>query len=222
LGVGVRQGALILNVMGATVLVAGSYALFERKRLFAIAVVLSVISITATRILLVSQQHWAALLSRGCTILLIAFFSVPILGYVLRSGRVTADKIFAAVCVYMLIGFAWTVAYARIDECQPDSFVAVAANAHNDYVARAMQWLYFSFMTLTAVGYGDIVPHSPAARTLATLEASTGSNLSHRCWWRVWSACTSSMRAVQPRAKINLAAPKERSARTEPRIPDDF
>jgi hypothetical protein len=57
----------------------------------------------------------------------------------LRSGRVTADKIFAAVCVYMLIGFAWTVAYARIDECQPDSFVAVAANAHNDYVARAMQ-----------------------------------------------------------------------------------
>ncbi|MEP6637546.1 MAG: potassium channel family protein [Acidobacteriota bacterium] len=37
-----------------------------------------------------------------------------------------------------------------------------------------MQWRYFSFMTLTIVGYGDIVPHSPAARTLATLEAITG------------------------------------------------
>jgi voltage-gated potassium channel len=174
LAAGVRQGALILNVIAAAVLIAGSYALFERKRLFAIAVALSAISIIATLLLVVVQQYWAALLSHSCIILLVAFFAITILAYVLRSGRVTADKIFAAVCVYMLIGYAWTFTYALIDELQPGSFVALSTSAANDYVARVMQFRYFSFITLTTVGYGDIVPHSPAARTLAALEAVTG------------------------------------------------
>ena len=46
--------------------------------------------------------------------------------------------------------------------------------APNDYVARYMEMRYFSFMTLTTVGYGDIVPHSSATRTLAALEAVVG------------------------------------------------
>jgi hypothetical protein len=163
LAAGVRQGALILNVIAATVLIAGSYALFERKRLFAVA--LSAISIIATWVLVASRQHWAALLSHSFIILLIAFFSVTILGYVLRSSRVTADKIFAAICVYMLIGYTWTFTYALIDELQPGSFFALSATAADDYVGRVMQFRYFSFITLTTVGYGDILPHSPAART---------------------------------------------------------
>ncbi len=174
LAAGVRQGALILNVIAATVLIAGSYALFERKRLFVVAVALSAISIVATWLLIASRQHWASLLSRSCVILLIVFFSVTILGYVLRSGRVTVDKIFAAICVYMLIGYAWTFTYALIDELQPGSFVALSATAADDYVAREIQFRYFSFITLTTVGYGDILPRSAAARTMAVLEAITG------------------------------------------------
>ena len=57
---------------------------------------------------------------------------------------------------------------------QPGSFVALSAVAPNDYVARCMEMRYLSFMTLTTVGYGDIVPHSPATRTLAALEAVAG------------------------------------------------
>jgi voltage-gated potassium channel len=112
--------------------------------------------------------------SHTCIIVLVAFFSITILGYVLRSGRVTMDRIFAAICVYLLIGFAWTFAYALLDEIAPGSFAAVADASRNDYVARVQQLRYFSFMTLTTVGYGDIVPRSPAARTMATLEAVTG------------------------------------------------
>ncbi len=43
-----------------------------------------------------------------------------------------------------------------------------------DYVGRVMQMRYFSFETLTTLGYGDIVPRSPAARMLATIEAVMG------------------------------------------------
>jgi Ion channel len=169
-----RHGVLIMNAVAAVVLLAGSYALSGRKRLFAVAVALSGISIMATWILLITQQPWAAILSHSCVIVLITFFSVTILDYVLRGTRITVDKIFAAVCVYLLIGYAWTFAYALIDEIEPGSFVMLTTARLNSYVGRVLEMRYLSFMTLTTVGYGDIVPHSDAARTLAALEAVAG------------------------------------------------
>jgi voltage-gated potassium channel Kch len=169
-----RHGILVLNIIGIAVLVAGSYALSERRHLFTIAIVLSGISIISTVLVLVFAQHWAVIVSHICLFLLIAFFSISILAYVLRSGRVTADKIFAAICVYMLIGYAWAFAYVLADEIQPGSFAGPPDTARSNYVARVMQMRYFSFMTLTTVGYGDVVPRSSAARTMAALEAIMG------------------------------------------------
>jgi voltage-gated potassium channel len=102
------------------------------------------------------------------------FFCVSILGYVLHSGRVTSDKIFATICVYLLVGFVWTYAYALLDEVQPGSFAASTETGRNDYVGRIMQLRYFSFATLTTLGYGDILPRSPTARTMAVLETVMG------------------------------------------------
>jgi voltage-gated potassium channel len=169
-----RHGILVLNIIAAAVLVAGSYALSERRHLFVIAIVLSAVSVIGTALLIWFHQHWAELVSYICIIVLIAFFSITILGYVFSSGRVTMDRIFAAICVYMLIGFAWSFAYALLDEIAPGSFVAVTETSRNDYVGRVQQLRYFSFMTLTTVGYGDVVPRSPAARTMASLEAVMG------------------------------------------------
>ena len=92
----------------------------------------------------------------------------------MHGTSVTTDKIFAAVCVYLLIGLAWTFAYALVDALNPHSFVALSAAGHEKYIIRVLELRYFSFMTLTTVGYGDIVPHSTAARTLAALEAIVG------------------------------------------------
>jgi voltage-gated potassium channel len=172
--VALHHGILVMNVISAAVLVAGSYALSERKRLFAIAVVLSAITIVNTGLLLAFPQPWALLVSHLSIVVLVAFFCVTILSYVLGSGRVTSDKIFAAICVYMLLGYGWTFVYSLLLELQPQSFVATSEVARNDYVGRILQLRYFSFMTLTTVGYGDIVPHSQAARTMAILEAVMG------------------------------------------------
>jgi voltage-gated potassium channel len=169
-----RHGILVLNIVAATAMVAGSYALSERTHLFIIAVILSAISIIGTWLLLAFAQHWAVIVSHTSIVVLIAFFAVAILGYVLRSGRVTMDRIFAAVCVYMLIGYAWTFAYALLEEIAPGSFAASTEVGRNDNVARVMQLRYFSFMTLTTVGYGDVLPRSTTARTMAMLEAVMG------------------------------------------------
>ena len=74
----------------------------------------------------------------------------------------------------MLVGYGWTFAYALLDETLPGSFATVTQIGPNDYIGRVMQLRYFSFMTLTTVGYGDVVPRSSAARTMAVLEAVMG------------------------------------------------
>jgi len=169
-----QHGVLFLNVFGAAILVAGSYALSERKQLFRAAIVLSAISTVGTCLPLAFSQHWAVLVSHSSTILLGAFFCVSILGYVLHSGRVTSDKIFAAICVYLLVGFVWTYVFALLDEIQPGSFAGSTETGRNDYIGRIMQLRYFSFATLTTLGYGDILPRSSTAQTMAVLEAVLG------------------------------------------------
>jgi voltage-gated potassium channel len=164
-----------MNVISAAVLLAGSYALSERKHLFVIAVVLSAITVAGTGLLIAFPQPLALLISHSSIIILVAFFCITILSYVLGIGRGTSDKIFAAICVYMLLGYGWTFVYSLLLELQPQSFAATSeVVARNDYVGRILQLRYFSFMTLTTVGYGDIVPRSPAARTMTILEAVMG------------------------------------------------
>ncbi len=71
-------------------------------------------------------------------------------------------------------GYAWTFAYSVIETVQPGSFISLSSPAPHDLISSVMQLRYFSFVTLATVGYGDIVPHTPAARTMALLEAILG------------------------------------------------
>ena len=156
--VSLHDGILIMNVISVTVLVAGSYALSERKYLFAIAVVLSAITVAGTGLVLAFRQPWALLVSSSSIVVLVAFFCVTILSYVLGSGRVTSDKIFAAICVYMLLGYCWSFAYSILLELEPGSFVSNSELVRNDYVGRMMQLRYFSFTTLTTSGMATSFP----------------------------------------------------------------
>jgi Ion channel len=74
----------------------------------------------------------------------------------------------------MLLGYGWTFVYSLLLELQPQSFAATSEVARNDYVGRILQLRFFSVVTLTAVGYGDIVPRSPVARTMTIVEAVMG------------------------------------------------
>jgi len=124
--------------------------------------------------MVVFQSEWIAITWHGFTLLLLGLFSVGILEDVLRRGQISADKICGAICVYLLIGFAWAFGYGILELVNPGSFFGLAEIDANNHVGRIMQLRYFSFATLTTLGFGDILPRSPVARTLTTLEAVTG------------------------------------------------
>ena len=94
---------------------------------------------------------------------------VVVLGQTFRAGPVTRHRIQGGIAAYLLLGLVWADAYALVETLHPGSFsgpIGVAGGRRG--------WLYFSFVTLTTVGYGDILPVHPAARSLAMLEAVTG------------------------------------------------
>ena len=111
---------------------------------------------------------WAALASAA----IIGLFIVLVLRRVFEPGPVTWHRIQGAVAVYLMFGLAWAQAYEFVEALVPGAFQF----PHGD-VATA-DWfsplLYFSFITLTTLGYGDILPVHPIARSLAMFGALMG------------------------------------------------
>lgn len=170
-----RYGVVVMNVIGAAILLSGTHVVSERRKLFAVTVVLAIAAVLINFSIALSKNETLILVSEFCFLVLLGLFSGSILADVLRAGRITADKIYGAICVYLLIGFAWAFVYAILEQLQPGSFqLPEQMGGVSDYVAHVMRMRYFSFVTLTTVGYGDIVPRSAAAQNLAALEAVMG------------------------------------------------
>ena len=169
-----RYSLVLMSIAVAIVIVSGTYAVSERKRLFVVTLIVAAAAVATTCLVVVLQRKWIGIASDGFLLLLLGLFSVGILGDVLRRGRVSADKIYGAICVYLLIGTAWASAYAIIESINPASFSGLDQTDKLGSIGQEMQLRYFSFATMTTLGYGDILPRSSGARMLATLEAVTG------------------------------------------------
>jgi voltage-gated potassium channel len=90
---------------------------------------------------------------------------------VLFSGNVDGNKIIGAICIYLLMGLVWAFAYLLCEELQPGS---LAGLQHKDWHQNLQDVIYFSFVTLTTLGYGDMSPLQPLPRFLAYIQAVTG------------------------------------------------
>jgi voltage-gated potassium channel len=90
---------------------------------------------------------------------------------VLFSGNVDGNKIIGAICIYIMMALLWAFGYLLIEELYPDSFTGLP-NA--DWHDNLQEVFYFSFVTLTTLGYGDISPAQPLARFWGYMEAVTG------------------------------------------------
>jgi voltage-gated potassium channel Kch len=104
------------------------------------------------------------------SLLFIGFLVVLILRQVFRAGPITTRRVQGSVAVYLLLGLLWAVSYEMVELLQPGSFGILGQKSR----AILPQLAYFSFTTLTTLGFGDIIPLSPIARSLVVLEALVG------------------------------------------------
>lgn len=93
---------------------------------------------------------------------------------VLRQRTVTLDTIAGAACVYLFIGFMWAMLFALLDQLEPGSLHFPEAWVQGSAAGGTARYVYFSFVTLTTLGYGDIVPKTVDASGLVVAEAVIG------------------------------------------------
>lgn len=83
----------------------------------------------------------------------------------------TGDTLCGAIAVYLMIGLTWSLAYVLLEHLHPGSFRLTAAGMQG---VDGKDLLYFSYVTLATLGYGDVVPATDGARSLAVLEGLCG------------------------------------------------
>jgi hypothetical protein len=104
---------------------------------------------------------------------------VLVLRLIFTARSVTLNTIWAALCVYLLLGVLWANVFSLLDTVQPGSFHFSFVEGDQRELMRlgggnSVYPLYYSFVTMTTLGYGDIVPITVATRMLAAVEALTG------------------------------------------------
>jgi len=162
----------LYKVLGISSLLAiGVGSLRGAGRLFHVAIFLVVAGIILS-ILSVALDNDALHIISQLTLfvfLLLATFNT--LRKVAVGNVISLNRIVGAVCVYLLLGVIWSIAYSVLEYLQPGSFKGLTELATP---AWNPDWIYFSFVTITTLGYGDITPLTQTARSLSFAEAIVG------------------------------------------------
>lgn len=111
----------------------------------------------------------------SCYVVVFLLLIIALAESVFGDGPVDLNRIIGAVSIYFVLGFVFAAVFSLLETFQPGAFgltvTSEGVGSHQDTFSELM---YFSNVTLTTLGYGDIQPVSRPARTLATLEAMTG------------------------------------------------
>ena len=158
------------DVFLTAVFIYAAYSISRNKFLLALAIGLALPAIASTWLKPFVKAQWFAISAGLCDVAFIATIAIAILTYIFRQKEVTADVIAGAIVVYLLMAVMWSQIYVVLEVAQPGSF------NYPDGVSDSMPALlrYFSLVTITTVGYGDITPATHAARAFANLESVVG------------------------------------------------
>lgn len=167
----------------------GQKKIFIGHILFSITLLFSVISLKESKkwmvygIILVSSALLFSVLAHYqktnvylCLSLICSFLFLLIvisisLQQMLHSDQVNLHNVAGAICVYLLLGIIWAQVYYFVNIIMPGSF---KGNLSLDIHMQSFDFVYYSFVTLSTLGYGEIVPLSATARSLAYMEAIFG------------------------------------------------
>lgn len=170
---------ILLRVSFSLLMISAVYACAEKGRTLIVALLLVIPAVVADWIGYFTSIRGLSFTARLFSGLFLAHVIRIIVRHMIHTRKVNANLIFGAISVYLLMGLFWATAYSALEVAQPESFnikplnVADGAATAPETVAL-YRFTYYSLVTLTTLGYGDIVPVTPSAQVASSLEAVVG------------------------------------------------
>ena len=167
-------GGLIL----AVILVSSAVTASRSRTYQLIGIALAIIALGLQVVWLQANSRIVEAADAAIFAIFFLYTALLIFRHVLSFGPVYADRVHAALSVYILLGLAWAFIYGLIEIVSPGAFslsatsTDAAARPQGAYLLADM--LFFSITTLTSTGYGDITPAAPFARSMSLLEQLVG------------------------------------------------
>ena len=166
-----ESALIIINFTFTFTIVIGVWSLIDDRKWFQFGLGLAAFSFLLSLLEFFYPSHIIYIAS----ILVLLFFLINSLilaiKHVMFGQRIDVNKIVGSVTIYLLIGIIWALLYGLVEEVFTGSFEGTHLAEDG---SRFWDLIYFSFVTLTTLGYGDILPVNTYARTLAYMEAIAG------------------------------------------------
>jgi len=159
----------LMDLFFSLILLSGVYAVSRKKRTFLIALVFAFPAFFVEWSTYFVTFQSSFIIGKMFGLLFYFFLIIVILDYLFRETVITADMLIGAICVYLLIGAMWASIFTVLENINPGSF-----RVPESAVSELSHFFYYSFVTLTTLGYGDITPITSAARSFSILEAIIG------------------------------------------------
>ena len=169
----IKGGDIIVSILLSLVLISAVLAVANRRRTFVVAVLLAIPAVVGRWINHFRPHLLPPAIFLVAGLVLVAFVVANLLRFILRAPSVNAEVLCASISAYLMLGLMWTMAYWLVDQLTPGGAFSFNTNAGPRSI-NGFNAFYFSFITLSTVGYGDITPVSRIARWLAAMEAMTG------------------------------------------------
>ncbi len=158
------------DIIITAIFLSAIYAISQKERYLFISCLFLLPVLVAIWLSYFVNTPFLRLVGNCCGILFFAFTIIIILSAIFRENEVTLDVIYGAIAVYLLMALMWAFIYEVIDTLNPNAFSvteeALEGTRHH--------FIYYSFVSITTVGYGDITPLSLSARSFSILEMVVG------------------------------------------------
>jgi voltage-gated potassium channel len=161
---------MLFDIFLSLMLLSAIQAASQNKLTLLISVLLSMpmlLCIWASYFVAMPQMRMAGF---GFSFLFLAYTTLLIMRHIFRTEEVTRDIIHGALVVYLLLGVLWGFIFALLESLRPGSFEIPAGLIEEN----RLLFIYYSFITITTLGFGDITPLTAPARSLSLLEAVFG------------------------------------------------
>lgn len=161
-----------VRAVGISALLAiGIWSLKGSGRIFYLAMGLVIIGVVLNLTELIRPNPSVFLTANLATLAFLILATGESFRQIAASNTISANRIVGAICIYFMLGVTWSVLYALLEYVVPGSFAGLKVDVAADWDP---DFIYYSFVTLTTLGYGDILPVSFFARSLAYMEAVVG------------------------------------------------